>query len=143
MAIQSFFDALSKGFVCFASLNMSLSFFFGSIWGEKNEQVIKGSVLTPSLFVTLSQEQPLSDTFLQKSIKLPMHGPREDRIIIGVRRRSQWIESRGEPSAEKNGSDRSWMCPSPSRTLPPCEAGAPNPNPPSHWREPLPCLDPV
>lgn len=61
-----------------------------------------------------------------------MHGLGEDR------RRSWWTESRGEPIAGKNVSHRSWICHSPSRALPLCEAG--NPNSPLHWREALPWL---
>lgn len=55
MAIQSFFDALSKGFVClFCQPQYVTVFLFWIYLGEKKEQVIKGSVLTPRLFVTLS-----------------------------------------------------------------------------------------
>lgn len=56
MAIQSFFAASSKGSVCLFVLPASVCYFlsFLDLFGGKKEQVIKGSVLTPSLFVTPS-----------------------------------------------------------------------------------------
>lgn len=43
-----------------------------------------------------------------------------------------------DSSAENKGVNKPKICPSPSRTLPLYEAGAPNPNLPPFWMKPLP-----